>query len=178
MYIFCVFLSVFLFFFFFPNIQNLFNNKAGSGVSFYSPSWPVRLWLAGASAPWSACRVRCGSAASQGPCRNAWTPLGPCEDQRAGRCHSLWGSPGPASRRWGSCPWPWRCDSRRGCSHLLDLHVISYSPYSHSDFPQLHLPDHPEKGQRWPVDAWTTSSAPPGWRWSSLSGQKPVQLDP
>ena len=43
-------------------------------------------------------------------------PLAPCEDQRAGQCHSPWERPGPAGQRWGSCPLPWGCDSGRGRS--------------------------------------------------------------
>ena len=39
--------------------------------------------------------------------------------------------------------------------HLLDMHIIGYSPHNHSSFAfparKLHLPNHPGKGQRWPV---------------------------
>ena len=39
--------------------------------------------------------------------------------------------------------------------HLLNTHVIGYSLYNHSSFGltarKLHVPDHPGKGQRWPV---------------------------
>lgn len=39
------------------SIQNLFNNKVGSGVSSCSHGWPVGLWRARTSGPWSVHRV-------------------------------------------------------------------------------------------------------------------------
>lgn len=67
--------------------------------------------------------------------------------------------------------------------HLLDTHIIRYGSYNHSCFVfparQFHLPDHPGKGQRWPVG--TTHEQPLQHNLVKgrvgSSGQKPVQLD-
>lgn len=67
--------------------------------------------------------------------------------------------------------------------HLLDTHVIGYSPYDHSGlaFParKLHLPDHPGKRQGWPVGATHEQPLQHNLIEGGVgsSGQKPVQLD-
>lgn len=67
--------------------------------------------------------------------------------------------------------------------HLLNTNVISYSPHHHSCFAlparKLHFPDHPGKGERWPVGAAHEQSLEDNLIEGGVgsSGQEPVQLD-
>lgn len=79
---------------FFFQHDNLFNNKAGSGVSFCSWGWPCSIWPAPTSSPWIAHRVWCGCAGFLGLCQHTCIPFGLSMGQRTRWCHSPWESPG------------------------------------------------------------------------------------
>lgn len=93
-------LCSFFFFLILICIPNPFNNKPGSGVSFVAGAG----WAASGALKIPALGFWCGCAGFLGLCRNACIHFSPCMDQRARRCHSLWGSPGPTGRRPESCP--------------------------------------------------------------------------
>ena len=136
---------------FFFSIQNLFNEKAGSGVSFCYHSWPTPLahwnsWTSEGTSglgPWDVPR-----------CLYASLPLRTSEQDGATALEGAQGHLGCGHEESALVAAATHCTHLKA-GHLLHTHITGYHPCSHSKFAlparELHLVGCRGKGQRGPV---------------------------